>query len=184
MMLAAGGEIMFDFDVRGLSEIEADQERSSKRTALLAVAMDAPVADVPRGPTLALAPEASVASGLQAMRRRGRGGIVVVRQHRPIGVVTDRDILAQAGAGLGDLNQTPLSAVMAPCPAPLREDETVEAALRRMCALGRWFLPLVCGRGLALGALEMGDLALWLRDRMTLLSVDAALGPHNVIGQS
>jgi hypothetical protein len=32
----------------------------------------------------------------------------------------------------------------------------------------------VCGRGLFVGALDVVDLSLWLRDRLTVLSVEAA----------
>jgi CBS domain-containing protein len=98
----------------------------------------------------------------------------VVRQHRPVGVVTDRDIMTRAFADIDALASLPLSAVMTPCTAPLRESDSVGTALRRMCALGRWHLPLVCARGLVLGAIDFTDIALWLRDRMIVLSVDAA----------
>jgi len=45
-----------------------------------------------------------------------------------------------------------------------------------MCAHGRWHLPIVCRRGLFLGALDIADISFWLRDRLTLISVEAALG--------
>ena len=51
----------------------------------------------------------------------------------------------------------------------------VGQALRKMCAHRQWHLPIVCARGLFLGALDIADLSLWLRDRLTLMSVEAAL---------
>jgi hypothetical protein len=45
-----------------------------------------------------------------------------------------------------------------------------------MCETRQWHQPLVCERGLLVGSIDIADLSLWLRDRMTLLSVDAALG--------
>ena len=62
---------------------------------------------------------------------------------------------------------------MSPCTEPLHETDTVGTALRSMCAQRRWHLPIVCNRGLFLGALDIADISLWLRDRLTLLSVDA-----------
>ena len=53
---------------------------------------------------------------------------------------------------------------------------TVGTALRSMCARRQWHLPIVCSRGLFLGALDIADISLWLRDRLTFLSVDAAFG--------
>jgi hypothetical protein len=57
---------------------------------------------------------------------------------------------------------------------PLRETDSVGAALRSMCAHRQWHMPIVCSRGLFLGALDIADLSLWLRDRLTLMSVEAA----------
>jgi len=167
---------MFDFDVLQISDVDPEAERAPEVPGLAAIALDTPVGEVPRGPAVTLAPEASVATAVETMRRRGRGSAVVVRQHRPVGVVTDRDILGRAFTTIEDLGQMPLSSVMVPCAAPLRESDSVGTALRRMCGLGRWHLPLVCSRGLVLGTIDFTDLAQWLRDRMIALSVAAAFG--------
>jgi CBS domain-containing protein len=135
--------------------------------------MAVPVTDIPRGPAITLAPGTAVVSALEAMRNRRRGGVIVVQNHRPVGVVTDRDILGRVHAEIEDLRTLPLSAVMTPCTRPLRDTDTVSSALRRMCAQRQWHQPIVCRRGLMLGALDLGDVSLWLRDRMTVMSVDA-----------
>jgi CBS domain-containing protein len=131
---------------------------------------------VARGPALTLAPQTTVAGALEAMRRHGRQALVVAQGQRPLGVVTERDIAAHACADGDDLDEVSLSAVMTPCPAPLRAGETVGAALRKMCAQRQWYLPLVDAEGLLLGALDVTDICLWLRDRMTIVSLEAALG--------
>jgi CBS domain-containing protein len=107
------------------------------------------------------------------MRRRRRGAVVIVQNHRPVGVVTDRDILGHERADVDDLRAFPISSVMSPCPEPLRDTDSVATALRAMCARRQWHLPIVCGRGLMLGALDIADVSLWLRDRLTVMSVDA-----------
>jgi CBS domain-containing protein len=172
-----GKSEMFDFDVLKISEASEADERprgDGEAFGLTTVQLDVRVTDIPRGPALTLSPEAAVTTAIEAMRRRTRGAAVVVQNHRPVGVVTDRDILSQAGAELDDLRAVPIGAVMVPCTEPLREDDTVGSALRSMCAQGQWHLPIVCCRGLLLGALDIADISLWLRDRLTLLSVDAA----------
>src|SRR4029079_19430724 len=93
---------------------------------------------------------------------------------RPLGVVCDRDIVAQSCGDIDDLRAVPISAVMVPCTDPLGEGDSVGTALRKMCAHRQWHLPIVCARGLFVGALDVADLALWLRDRLTILSVEAA----------
>jgi CBS domain-containing protein len=166
---------MFDFDVLKISEAgEADDHRGGAALGLDTVRLDVRVTEIPRGPALTLSPEAAVTTAIEAMRRRTRGAAVVVQNHRPVGVVTDRDILAQACAEIDDLRTIPIADVMLPCTEPLREDDTVGTALRSMCAQRQWHLPIVCSRGLFLGALDIADISLWLRDRLTLISVDAA----------
>jgi CBS domain-containing protein len=162
---------MFDFDVR-----ETDGVRSmGEALAPSAIRLDVAIGEIPRGPALAMSPEAGVAAAMAAMRQRGARAGIVVQNQRPVGVVTDRHIL-QACGDTNDLRVIPVGAVMAACDEPLRDTDTVAGALREMCARRQWHLPMVCRRGLFLGALDIADISLWLRDRMTLMSVDAALG--------
>src|SRR6185437_16958257 len=107
---------VFDFDVLKISEAPETGldgggvgERARGRTlALSTIRLDVRVTDIPRGPALTLSPEAGVATAIEALQRRGRGAAVVVQNHRPLGVVTDRDILTQAGADLHDLRAIPV----------------------------------------------------------------------------
>jgi CBS domain-containing protein len=172
---------MFDFDVLKISEAPEGEASTGGGTrddqtafGLHTLRFDVRVTEIPRGPALTLSPEAGVASAIEAMRRRARGAAVVVQNHRPVGVVTDRDILTQACAEIDDLRAVPIGSLMLPCAELLRESDTVGTALRTMCARRQWHLPIVCNRGLFLGALDIADISLWLRDRLTLISVDAA----------
>jgi len=165
---------MFDFDVLKISDVQSNDDGPDV-FGLNMVRLDARVTEIPRGPALTLSPETSIATAIESMRRRGRGSAVVMRTQRPLGVVCDRDILVHAGADFDDLRAVPISSVMVPCTDPLREDDSIGTALRKMCAHRQWHMPIVCGRGLFLGALDIADLSLWLRDRLTLLSVEAAL---------
>ena len=165
---------MFDFDVLKISDVQSNDD-GPEEFGLNMVRLDARVTEIPRGPALTLSPEASLAGAIEAMRSRGRSSAIVMRTQRPLGVVCDRDILAHAYVDIDDLRAVPISTVMVPTTDPLREDDSVGMALRKMCAHRQWHMPIVCGRGLFLGALDIADLSLWLRDRLTLLSVEAAL---------
>lgn len=165
---------MFDFDVLQISEAQANGEGGDV-LGFSMVRLDARVTEIPRGPALTLPPETSIATAIESMRRRRCGAAIVVRTQRPLGVVCDRDILAQACGDIDDLRAVPISSVMVAVTDPLRENETVGTALRKMCGHRQWHLPIVCNRGLFVGALDIADLSLWLRDRLTLMSVEAAL---------
>jgi CBS domain-containing protein len=161
---------MFDFDVLDVSQ-PADELVPSRRElfSISAIRFDSGVTGIPRGPALTLAPETTTATAIESLRRRGRGAAVIVQNHRPIGTVTERDILNSDG----DPRVVTVATLMSPC-EPLRENDTVGVAFRAMCARRQWHLPIVCARGLFLGALDITDISLWLRDRMILMSVDAA----------
>src|SRR5262245_23391065 len=137
---------MFDFDVLKISDAQPDGG-VSEVLGFDRVRLDARVTEIPRGPALTLSPETSIATAVDSMRRRGRGSAIVVRGQRPLGVVCDRDILAHAYGDIDDLRAVPISAVMVVCPDPLREDDSVGTALRKMCAHRHWHLPIVCDRG-------------------------------------
>jgi len=164
---------MFDFDVLKISDVQPN-DGGGDVLGFNMLRLDERVTKIPRGPALTLPPETSIATAIDSMRRRRRGSAVVVRTQRPLGVVCDRDILAQACGDIDDLRAVPISSLMVPCTEPLYEDDSVGTALRKMCAHRQWHLPIVCGRGLFVGALDLVDLSLWLRDRLTLLSVEAA----------
>jgi CBS domain-containing protein len=173
---------MFDFDVREIGDRDGDIARSpldGEAFALSTVRLDLAIGQLPRGPALTLSPDTGVAAAMAAMRRRGARAAVVVQNHRPIGVVTDRDILNACG-DTDDLRVIAIGSIMSACDEPLRDSATVADALRAMCARRVWHLPIVCRRGLFLGALDIGDVAIWLRDRMTLISVDAAFAGAGV----
>lgn len=173
---------MFDFDVLEISKgpdaafapSQAGGTTVAQAMATRMVLLEKPATEIPRGPALALSPEAGVAAAMESMLRRDCRAAIVVQNHRPVGVVTERDILRACGDA-EDLRSLAIGAVMSACDEPLTEADTVAQALRAMCARRQWHLPIVCGRGLFLGALDIADIALWLRDRMTLISVDAAL---------
>jgi CBS domain-containing protein len=163
---------MFDFDARGGDH---DERRSEDVLGLDTVHMGAPVGDVPRGPALVIAPEMTVGGAIVALRRARRSAAVVARQQRPLGVVTDRDLLAHADLD-AEGRDVAVASVMTLAIEPLRASDTVGNSLRRMCAARQWHLPIVCSRGLLVGSIDVADLMIWLRDRMTVLSVHAALG--------
>ena len=164
---------MFDFDVLKISDVQSN-ESGRDVFGFDMVRLDAGVTEIPRGPALTLAPETSIATAIDSMRQRRRGSAIIVRTQRPLGIVCDRDILAQAGGDIDDLRAVPISALMVACTDPLSEEDSVGTALRKMCAHRQWHLPIVCARGLFVGALDIADLSLWLRDRLTMMTVEAA----------
>lgn len=160
---------MFDFDVLGIST--ADDTQADGLLGLGTIHLGQHIGEVARGPALTLAPETSIGAAVDALKRSTRGAAVIVRQQRPVGVVTVQDLLAFADAETRDMA---IVTIMTACREPLRATDTVGTAMRRMCAMRTWHLPIVCPRGQHVGSIDIADLTMWLRDRLTLLSVEAA----------
>ena len=135
---------MFDFDVLKISDVQSNDDGPDV-FGFNMVRLDARVTEIPRGPALTLSPETSIATAIESMRRRAPRRRIVMRTQRPLGVVGDRDILAQAAATSTTCARFRSPTVMAPCTDPLREDDSVGTALRKMCAHRQWHMPIVCG---------------------------------------
>jgi CBS domain-containing protein len=60
------------------------------------------VRNIMKSPVVSIDPEQSVRAAAQTMRDHGIGSVVVERQGRVVGILTERDVL-HAAAGIGDL---------------------------------------------------------------------------------
>ncbi len=92
------------------------------------------------------------------MLSRNVGALVVINDARePIGILTDRDLVIKAMArGLGPFDAT-VGEIMTPDPRTVREDTSIEDALRRMRNGPYRRLPVVDDEGKLVGLLTLDD---------------------------
>lgn len=117
-----------------------------------------------RKPLIDVRPDQTVLEAAQRMRSGHVGSVFVTDQEggRPLGVLTDRDIVVRVvGAGL-DPAATSVRDVMTPSPTTLRADESIDQALFRMREKGVRRLPIVDGRGKLTGTVSLDDLLVLL----------------------
>jgi CBS domain-containing protein len=99
----------------------------------------------------------------QLMREKHVGYLVVVdpevadQSLRPVGVVTDRDIVVSVVAGETDPRALRVGDVMTQQPVTIGAAEPVERALREMRRIGVRRLPVVGQRGELIGVLSLDD---------------------------
>lgn len=74
----------------------------------------------------------SVCEAAQAMQRLGIGSVPVFRDGRPIGIVTDRDIVVRAVAENCDCSQKPIGEIMSGEPVTMPETTEVGEAVKEM----------------------------------------------------
>jgi CBS domain-containing protein len=100
---------------------------------------------------------ATVVDAARAMRNRHVRALVVTQGQRPVGMITDRDLVVSILAM--DLAPTGITAgdVMTTHPFTLRPEEDADAAIRRMRGLGIRRAPVVDSKGQLCGLFAIDD---------------------------
>lgn len=103
-----------------------------------------------------------LAAAAREMRRRQVGALVVVETRgatvRPIGILTDRDIVCGQLAKSADLFCLTVGDVMTSDPTTVEEDDDLSASIRQLAATGVRRAPVVNGQGDLVGVLSLDDL--------------------------
>ncbi len=105
------------------------------------------------------------------MRTHHVGSVVVVDETvdgvRPIGIITDRDLVIEVLAQEVPLEAVSLADIMTPDPIIAREDDTIWDTLRRMRDKGVRRSPVVNTRGLLVGLVSVDDMLDLLAEELT-----------------
>jgi CBS domain-containing protein len=116
----------------------------------------------PREP-IRLGETAVIDEALTAMMAHDRVGVVVVdRDGRLTGIVTDRDLLGRVSGAGRYAGQTRLAQVMTRDPEALRPDDRICYAVNRMMAMGCRTMPLVDEERRPIGIVTVDDITKWL----------------------
>ena len=110
-------------------------------------------------------PDESIYLIAERMHQRSVGALVVVNDDsEPIGIVTDRDLMARVLAKGLDSTETVVRDVMTPAPTMISEDGAIESALALMRA-GRFRrLPVVDGEKKLVGVISLDDILMLLAE--------------------
>lgn len=113
---------------------------------------------------------ASVAEAARLMRQFHVGDLVVVEHQggkaRPVGIVTDRDIVLEVVAPAVSADNLMAGDIMTADPATVRESEGIFETLRYMRDQGVRRLPVVDGAGWLVGIITLDDLLELLAEEM------------------
>ncbi len=108
-------------------------------------------------PVITASPSATVAEVAQIMRAHHVGCVVIVRDERPIGIVTDRDLALRVVAE-SLATTTEVAAVMTPAPVTAPATAAIPTMLREIRLAGTRRLPLVDERGRLVAIVTHDDL--------------------------
>ena len=105
-----------------------------------------------------VSPQETVTEAAQRMGERGVGTLVVLDEgKRPLGLVTDRDLVVRVLAAGRDAGATPVGEIMTRAPKVVHEESAIEDALALMRAGSFRRLPVVDREGRLAGIVSVDD---------------------------
>jgi CBS domain-containing protein len=119
--------------------------------------MNVKVRDLPPGPLLSVAPEATIADVARQMRTDDSDSVAVMSAGRLVGIITERDLVRAIADGV-DPQQARADLVMTADPATVDADEDVAVVAVKMMRLGVRHLPVVNTAGKPVGLVSARNL--------------------------
>jgi CBS domain-containing protein len=130
------------------------------------------IEDILQRDVVSVRPYEDLLSAAKLMRDKHVGYIVVVEPaiadgtFRPIGVLTDRDIVVTVVAREADVRTLRVEDVMTRKPVVARRDEPLATALQDMRRIGVRRLPVVGEHGELVGVISLDEVVAGLADRL------------------
>jgi CBS domain-containing protein len=120
-----------------------------------------------RKPLIKVAPQSSIAEACRLMERHNVGSLVVEKDGRLRGIITDRDIALRVAGALKDPQATLVEEIMTPDPIRISADKTLRHLISLMHAYHVRRVPVVNGFDTAVGIVTLDDLIAQLGDQMS-----------------
>ena len=117
-------------------------------------------------PVVTASAQMTVDQAARAMRSKNVGALVVVNAGRPVGMLTDRDIVVEVVARGMDPEEVRVGDVMVKKPVTIRQDLGIFDAARTFAKTGVRRLPVVTGSGALVGVITMDDVLMLLGNEM------------------
>jgi CBS domain-containing protein len=103
-------------------------------------------------------PDATIQFVAGLMKEKNIGCVVVTDNHRPVGIVTDRDIALRSGSLCGEPDVALIESVMTRDLMTIRKETGIFDAIQEMKTSGVRRMPIVDSGGRLVGLLTVDDL--------------------------
>jgi CBS domain-containing protein len=132
-----------------------------------------------RKEVVTMSPKQTVRDAAFKMRDQHVGAVVVVEEDRPVGIVTDRDIVVRAVVDGRDPGTTSVGDVMSRSLKVVRADDKIDDAVSSIKAAGVRRLPIVDANGRMVGMVTLDDLVVLVAGELSVAAgaVRANRGP-------
>ncbi len=116
------------------------------------------------------APAARVSEIVRLMEEKNVGSVVLVEGRKPVGILTDRDIVIRAVAKGLEIKTTRAEEIMTRDPLCLREDTGLYEALKQLQGKRFRRIPVVDAKGQLTGIVTLDDLIRLLAQELSFIS--------------
>jgi CBS domain-containing protein len=132
-----------------------------------------------RKPVVTASPNQSLHEAALNMRDHHVGAIVVVEDGRPIGILTDRDLVMRAIVERRDAATTLVKDVMSRSPTVVHSDQKIDDAIIAVRQAGVRRLPIVDATGKVVGLIALDDLVVLMAGELSVAvaAVQSNRGP-------
>lgn len=107
---------------------------------------------------VSVGPETTVDFVARLMQDKNIGCVVITDQHRPVGIVTDRDLALRGRLGCAEPEVSPISEIMTRELKTIRKDTGIFEAIQEMKSSGVRRLPVVDKGGRLVGLITLDDI--------------------------
>lgn len=119
-----------------------------------------------RKPLIRIVPEANVTEACQLMEQNNVGCLIVERQGKLCGILTDRDVALRVAGARRDPDKTLVKDIMTPDPIRISVDKDLRQLTAMMHAYHVRRIPIVNGFDTTVGVVTLDDLLAQLGDEM------------------
>lgn len=110
-------------------------------------------------PVFGVEPSSTIREAAALMRRHDVGALAVIDRGRPVGMVTDRDMVVAALADAGDAGARSVAEAMSPGPFACHDDQSIAEAAALMGDMQIERLLVLDRNGRLVGIVSVGDIA-------------------------
>jgi CBS domain-containing protein len=103
-------------------------------------------------------PDATVQFVAELMKDKNIGCVVVTENHKPVGIITDRDIALRSASLCGEPEMALIESIMSHDISTIKKDTGIFDAIQEMKAAGVRRMPIVDSAGRLVGLLTVDDL--------------------------
>jgi CBS domain-containing protein len=149
----------------GNSLMRADVDRATMQDRIARSLGEDRVSDLEPLPGVFVSPEASLVEGLQTMREKEAGCLLVTGpEGKLVGILTERDLLVRVAAEDQDVTKLTVGDVMTDRPDTVQPDHILAYALHRLMVGNYRYLPLVDEEGRPAGLISCYHIIRYLSD--------------------